>query len=346
MSVPLPILHDDFDPGDSAAGLSVNSITGRNLLRLVEFADRHDLPTARIIEQSIAVPRRKRLRWHRLLNQLKDSGDHGFDRQLVVAWLSRREAIAIGVAEATGTVPAVCEAMMRTPPASSLERWRSDGGVRQMLRSLMGLFYLAASLGFLNLMIFPTIEKMCEELGLPIPMPWFFDNAGGMGGLIFLTAFAMLAGVIILSLWRVVRMGRRFDVADTLSLVSINLRAGRPVAATIEALVATLPGSLLRRSTVRAAEAIRGGSDPWSAMADARLIGPHLRTAVALAPDPAATSWLLATEAAEQRYRCNAAAMRAWRLASWLMFAAMAAATLLICVGVFTVLASLISMFS
>ena len=327
---------------DAGGGLSIDSTTTRNLLRLVEFAGRHDLPIARVVEQSMIPPRRQRWRWRRMVDRLSQSDDDPAARQAIVSWLSPRESTALGVAQATGTLAEVGKAMMASPPASRLHRWRSEGGIRQIVRSLLGLLYLAGVLAFLGIMIFPTIDKMCDEFGIAYPMQWFFESAAGIGGWTFCLVIAAMALVIAWSLFRMVFAGRRFDNADVLSIVSINLRAGRPAAATIDALVGSLPTSSLRRRVVRCAAAIGRDSPPWSAMTDAGLIRPPLQTALELAPDRSAAAWLLATESALMRHRRVATTMWGWRIASWMIFAALASATLLICAAMFNFLSALI----
>lgn|GEM_PF-2353286 len=295
--------------------LRVREPRQRALLRVLAFADRHRIAAAPLVEQLACEFHGEESRLLRQLAALLAAGAPVVNAlQQVHGAVDETTLLALRLAEETGTLTSTYELCLHD---DSDARFQTDNPLyaptTQLLRRAVGIFIACLVLTFLGLFIIPTFVKMMDEFGLqmpPLPMRLFelYEKFG-----YFLVLFSLLSivWIILFALrlrdwqwqpWKAV-YPRRPATVRLRALLALAIGAGHSVVAAIETLTRFQGAFAIRSRLVAARERIQSGDEPWSALAQQKLLQPREAQALSLAPDRLTQQWLLQQTAVASAHR-------------------------------------------
>ena len=292
-------------PSDSRAAMQ------RSLLHLLRVAHSEQLEIAPLVSNLAAEHRgsyRRRLR--RLATRLHEGTALIDALEQTPDALSDEAVLAIRFATQTGTLTPTYDRLLDQFDLSvDMARIK----MRQALvYCIISLVALAIAITFLMIFIVPLLQHMREEFGLSDSdsrFPWTFDFL--IAASHFVVDYAPLCILLILAIaWLVWsapsrRMFRRVIAArwspgvvekrksEILDLLSISVKAGRPLPAAISTLARYHFDQSIRNKLLFARNEIEHGTDPWQAMTDAKLLTAAESKALADASSVESRAWTL-----------------------------------------------------
>jgi type II secretory pathway component PulF len=295
--------------------LRVRDPRQRALLRILYFAHRHRVAAGPLVERLASEYQGDESVALRQVAYLLAS-----DVPAVSALEQTRGAVdettllALRLAEETGTLANTYELCLRDDLDA---RFQSDdpsySPTAQLLQRAIGIFVACFVLTFLALFIVPTFLPMMDEFGLK--MPWFPVFLLGLyesfGFLLLLFSVAAITGLMLLSLWFRNWQWKPWEAVYPYRPSAVRLRAllalvvgsGRPVAAGLETLTRFQASSAIRNRLVAATQSVKNGENPWSALANEKLLSPQETQALMLAPDGPTEYWLLQQSAVASAHK-------------------------------------------
>ncbi|HBJ34544.1 MAG TPA: hypothetical protein DDZ51_07225 [Planctomycetaceae bacterium] len=335
--------------------MRVKNPTQRSLLRILDFALRHRVAAAPLVEQLAFEHQGAESTTLRQVAYMLAS-----DVSTISALEQTRGAVdettllALRLAEETGTLAETYELCLRE---DSDARFRVDDPTyspsSQLLQRALGILTACFVLTFLAMFIIPTFAKMFEEFGLSLPgftllMIVLFDR---FGFLLLLFTLAIIAWLVVFALWLRDWQWQPWKPAYPKRPTSVRLRAllalvvgsGRPVAAAMETLTKFQTSSAIRNRLVAARQSMRNGEDPWLAMANQNLLRRQEAESLRLAPDDSTQRWLLQQAAVSGAHRYESVCGILLQSVSFLLLLILASVVGATSIGFFMVLCELIS---
>ena len=264
--------------------------------------------------------------------------------------------MAIRLASETGTLSETYEALISDQgleSESTDSSWQNPRS--EFTRVLLGFIVAWFILTFMMIFIMPTFEKMFEEFGLELPaITRLLISVSHRGGQFFFFGVAIFA---MLFLGRLLFFGekrpQRFNPfrwherfvppsVNLLSLLTIVVGSGRPIASGLETLSKCHHVPQTRRRLAASCERIERGEDPWATLASEKILTTKESRALSVAASSDVQSWLLqwlAESRFDRRSIRRHLLTQAIALASLFLLAAVVA---WVCIAIFLVLTSLI----
>ncbi|MEO9932536.1 type II secretion system F family protein [Rhodopirellula bahusiensis] len=264
--------------------------------------------------------------------------------------------MAIRLASETGTLSETYEALISDQgleSESTDSSWRNPRS--EFTRVLIGFIVAWFILAFMMIFIMPTFEKMFDEFGLDLPpITRSLILVSHRGGEFFFFGIAILLMLVVGRLlffgekrphrFNPFRWHERFvpPSVNLLSLLAIVVGSGRPIASGLETLAKCHHVPQTRRRLAASCERVERGEDPWTTLANERILTSRESQALSVAGSSDVQAWLLqwlAESRFDRRSIRRHLLTRAVSLASLLLLAAVVA---WVCIAIFLVLTSLI----
>ncbi|MDZ4659202.1 MAG: type II secretion system F family protein [Bythopirellula sp.] len=219
--------------------------------------------------------------------------------------LSDEDALAIRFGDQSGTLPAVLSQLVNRPAGAEsriMARLRQIG-----FYTTLTLAIFAFILTFMMIKIIPSFQAIFDdfEMDLPRALVVLIVICSWVEKYWFLIAIPLLA---VLWLWKSERSRRFFRrtvssrlirpiaqlrSADLLSLLSVNARAGRPLAGAMSTLARYHFDAKIRQKLLFVRNEMEQGVDAWNSMATARLLTPQEARALASSTTTDSRAWTM-----------------------------------------------------
>lgn len=276
-----PVLTSPWWPADRLVSKQ------RALLRILRVAATERLEAAPLVA-SLAAEHRSRFRRRlRLLAKRLDAGTPLADAlEQTPGVVSDEQQLAIRFGEQSGTLPAILTNLLERDDTTSKQ---VDMRLRQIgfyVTIWLILFFLIVT--FILIKIIPSYQAIFDDFDLDLSEPtiWLIRVSNFASQFWVLFAVVIAVGVWLVRSERSRRFFRRklwsrilppvaqLRSADLLNLLSVSVRAGRPLAGALSTLARYHYDTLVRHKLLFVRNEIEQGADVWESMAMARLLTP------------------------------------------------------------------------
>ena len=246
---------------------------------------------------------RGRMRWLARLLKEGESLPDALERTPGLLTYAQTSAIRYGAE--LGILPKVLKHLAGETRNSGPTVRQRFGGI---IKYLSTVFFIALFFGTSQMLfIVPTIIEIFAEFGLDVPDPlrlfsnigvfisktwWYFALALG---LLWYLSFSRTGARYLYRVWlpRISRSANKLRSAEVMTLLSLAIDSGRPLAGAISTLARHHYDSRIRRKLLYIRNEVEQGSDGWTVMRDSMLITDREKDAISSAIDPKSVSWTL-----------------------------------------------------
>lgn len=201
--------------------------------------------------------------------------------------VSDQQQLAIRFGEQSGTLPAILNELLAQEDTTSKH---ADMRLRQIgFYSAITLTIFVLVLSFIMIKIIPSYNAILQDFSMRVPLSlnWLIRVSNFVSQFWFVFALLVALGVWLIRSQRSRRFFRRrlwsrllppvaqLRSADLMNLLSVSLRAGRPLAGAISTLARYHYDTLIRHKLLFVRNEIEQGANVWESMATARLLTPQ-----------------------------------------------------------------------
>ncbi len=276
------------------------------LIRLLSAAATDRLEAAPLI---LALADEHRGRYRRRLRRLGRRLANGMSLadalEQTPGVLSDEHALAVRFGEQSGTLPAMLQALPSHPNQAEL---RVVGQLRQIgfYTAITACIFLLI-MTFFMIKIIPSFQAIFEDFDLDLPYLTVLMIATSQ---LLVDYWFLLVIPLLVIAWlilsqtsrrffnrnissRILRPIAQLRIANVLSLLAVNSRAGRPLAGALSTLARYHFDPKLRHKLLFVRNEMEQGADPWESMSAARLITDEEATALTKASSADTRAWTL-----------------------------------------------------
>ncbi|TWU28056.1 type II secretion system F family protein [Bythopirellula polymerisocia] len=302
-----PVLTTPWWPADRLASKQ------RALLRILRVAATERMEAAPLVENLAAEHRFRFRRRLRLLARRLAAGTPLADAlEQTPGVVSDQQQLAIRFGEQAGTLPAILTNLLERDDTTTKQ---TDMRLRQIaFYATITTAIFVFVLSFILIKIIPSYQAIFDDFDLELPRPTILMIGVSTWAVNY---WYLLALPVALMVWLIFsERSRRFfrrklwsrilppvaqlRSADLLSLLSISVRAGRPLAGAISTLARYHFDTLVRHKLLFVRNEIEQGTDVWDSMATARLLSPQESCALDNSTSSESRAWSM-TQLAQLR---------------------------------------------